>query len=85
MTSSLAATVRRVRWRLTAGGILTIVVGEREDLASIVLDIYGFANHALYNAILQHNPQLRDLDAIKAGEQLVLPAFPEPVQIPERR
>ncbi len=64
---------------------LTIFVGEGEDLSSIALDIYGFVNPALYAAILQHNPQLRDFASVKAGDKLVLPAVPATREPSDRR
>jgi hypothetical protein len=55
---------------------ITIFVSPGEDISSIAEEIYGFANDELFQLIQQSNPQIKDLQKIKIGDRIILPAFP---------
>ncbi len=56
---------------------LTISVSPGEDISDIALEIYGFANDELFDFIKENNPGVEDLNDIKVGDKLVLPALPK--------
>lgn len=51
------------------------VVQEGDNLYRLTLQIYGAADQRLLDWVLAHNPQIKDIERIKAGEKIV---FPEP-------
>ncbi len=59
---------------------LTISVSPGEDIADIAEEIYGFANEELFDLIKRNNPNIADLNAIKVGDTLILPALPKALE-----
>ncbi len=59
---------------------LTISVSPGEDISDIAQEIYGFANEALFDLIKRNNPNIADLNAIKVGDKLILPALPKALE-----
>ncbi len=56
---------------------ITVSVSPGENITDIAQEIYGFANEELFDLIKRNNPDITDLDAIKVGDKLILPALPE--------
>lgn len=57
-------------------------VVEGDQLLRILVQVYGFHSPQLIAAVLERNPQIDDMDYIRAGDQLVLPA-PEVLNLAE--
>jgi general secretion pathway protein A len=52
---------------------LLVTVKKGDSIAKIALEIYGTSNESIFELIKKHNPQVKDLNRIGVGEQLLFP------------
>jgi nucleoid-associated protein YgaU len=57
-------------------GPFLVTVKKGDSIFKMALEIYGTSNETILELIKKHNPQVKDLNRISVGEQIVFPKFP---------